>query len=372
LGSESQAAVLCNEGTFPVDPSKPYAELWMGTHPNAPSLLTSNQELKTIINNETCTESIMKKYNDLPFLFKVLSIRKALSIQAHPDKVLAQKLHSTRPDLYKDPNHKPEMAIALTDFEAFINFRPLNEIEAFLNEYPEFMELVGLAGKDFINGYQKDGKALLKSLFRAMQNAPQTTLDVLIPRLVKRITNSEKFMDQLLIRLNQQYPNDVGLFCALVLNYVKLAPGDAIFLAANEPHAYLSGDCVECMAASDNVVRSGLTPKFKDVETLIEMLTYNYGPADSQILKGTMISNHTKEYNPPIEEFSIYQTVLKEESEDIKGVQGPSILIVTKGKGFMESDRKVEIKAGSCYFIAANVPIKISGNLVAYRAFCDS
>jgi mannose-6-phosphate isomerase len=372
LGTESKAAKLCNEGSLSVDQSKPYAELWMGTHPNAPSLLATGKELKSIITAETCSPDVFKEYGDLPFLFKVLSIRKALSIQAHPDKELAQRLHKERPDLYKDPNHKPEMAIALTDFEAFINFRPLQEIHDYLIKYPEFADLVGAAGEDFKKGYQTDGKRVLKGLFAAMQNASQDRINELVPKLISRVESSEEFMDQLLVRLNGQYPNDVGLFCALVLNYVKLKPGEAIFLAANEPHAYLSGDCVECMAASDNVVRSGLTPKFKDVKTLVDMLTYNYGPAESQILLGTMISTYTREYNPPIKEFTIHQTKLNNQTETMKGLKGPSILIVTEGKGVIATqDEKLDCKSGSCYFIGADVPITLTGSdLVTYRAFC--
>lgn len=79
------------------------------------------------------------------------------------------------------------------------------------------------------------------------------------------------------MRLNSQYPDDVGVLVSLLLNYYSLVPGQALVLAANEPHAYLSGNCVECMATSDNVVRAGLTPKFKDSVTLVNMLTYNQG-----------------------------------------------------------------------------------------------
>jgi mannose-6-phosphate isomerase len=82
-------------------------------------------------------------YKDLPFLLKVLSIRKALSIQAHPDKEIARKLHQEFPKIYKDANHKPEMAVALTPFEAFIGFRPLEDIKAHLEEYPELVSIVG-------------------------------------------------------------------------------------------------------------------------------------------------------------------------------------------------------------------------------------
>ena len=80
--------------------------------------------------------------------------------------------------------------------------------------------------------------------------------------------------EQLVLRLEKQYPNDIGVISAFFFNYVKLAPGEALYLDANEPHAYLYGECVECMATSDNVVRAGLTPKYRDVETLCSMLTY--------------------------------------------------------------------------------------------------
>lgn len=184
-------------------------------------------------------------------------------------------------------------------------------------------------------------KSALKAVFTTLQKTPQTDIEKAVSKLVARLASqpTSTFLDLLILRLDKQFPNDVGTFCALMLNYVHLKSGDAIFLAANEPHAYLSGDCVECthlfltslimiigMAASDNVVRSGLTPKFKDVDTLVEMLTYNFGSADSQILKGSAYSPqtpNTREYNPPIEEFSILQTLLpKEAKETVTGIQG--------------------------------------------------
>ena len=95
-----------------IDQSAPYAEIWLGTHPSGPSLLDDGTELSKVV-----------KGGNLPWLLKVLSAGKALSIQAHPDKSLAEKLHKDKPDLYKDSNHKPEMAIALTPFEAMCETR---------------------------------------------------------------------------------------------------------------------------------------------------------------------------------------------------------------------------------------------------------
>ena len=120
LGSQSKAATLCNEPSLKIDDETPYAELWMGTHPNAPSKIGS-KPLKDFISKDTITPDLYNKYQDLPFLFKVLSIQKALSIQAHPDKQLAERLHKEFPQVYKDANHKPEMVPKLIGlcFDAF-------------------------------------------------------------------------------------------------------------------------------------------------------------------------------------------------------------------------------------------------------------
>jgi mannose-6-phosphate isomerase len=122
----------------------------MGTHPSGPSILSdSNQSLLSYVNSNQSAVGIVPhdcQSNDLPFLFKVLSVRTALSIQAHPDKALAQILHTKFPDIYKDPNHKPEMAIALTPFEALSGFRRLSEIKDNLSKYPEFACVVQNSG----------------------------------------------------------------------------------------------------------------------------------------------------------------------------------------------------------------------------------
>ena len=144
------------------------------------------------------------------------------------------------------------------------------------------------------------------------------------------------------------------------------------------------------MAASDNVVRSGLTPKFKDVETLVSMLTYNYGPANSQILVGAPYKSYnTKQtllYDPPIEEFSVLRTHLEginTSSEEYEGMDGPSILIVTDGNAIIEYEyschgheakrEKMEAKNGYCFFIGAHVKVMLtstSETSTMYRAFC--
>lgn len=137
-------------------------------------------------------------------------------------------------------------------------------------------------------------------------------------------------------------------------------------------------DCVECMATSDNVVRAGLTPKFKDVNVLVNMLTYRYGSAESQKMTPVKFAQHSLLYDPPIDEFSVVWTKMtSEESEQHKPIEGPSILIVTSGSGQLTSElgkteSDFELKEGYVYFIGANTPISaVAGKdgLEFYRAY---
>ncbi|KAK9711582.1 Mannose-6-phosphate isomerase [Basidiobolus ranarum] len=398
LGIKSKVAQYAQSiPEFSVEADKPYAELWMGTHPNAPSIAIcpgkESVSLKDLITErvELMTEKIYQKYEgEFPFLFKVLSINKALSIQAHPDKKLAQRLFSERPDLYKDPNHKPEMAIALTPFEALCGFRPLTVIKEHLKEYPEFSELIGEAlVRKFNETLEKfpeedseigvvEKKEVLRGLFEAVMTRDndfiQEQLSKLLLRLSKDSTKPEIF--ELLNRLNSQYPGDIGCFAVLFLNYTVLKPGEAIFLQANEPHAYISGDCIECMATSDNVVRSGLTPKFKDVKVLVDMLTYESYDIKTKVMYGESYKGleHSLLYDPPIDEFSVLRTELPlNSSERVPGIHGPSILIVTNGNGTLEyAEEKITLEQGQVWFISPDTEVVLHSNseqAVFYRAF---
>ena len=239
----------------------------MGTHPSAPSILKdSSTSLSDVLASDPSLvgDKVRRRFGkgNLPFLFKILSIQKALSIQAHPDKELAKQLHvcDTKnykgtsshkffSSAYKDSNHKPEMTIALTDFTGFCGFRPLPEISRFLSIVPELSTLVGPAVKAFQSSFAtspSEGKAALRELFTALMTSKQDDIAAQAELLIDRAKNDGTLGDneglaKLLVELDSQFPKDIGLFCAFFLNYVKLRPGEAMFLRARDVHAYISG-----------------------------------------------------------------------------------------------------------------------------------
>lgn len=121
-----------------------------------------------------------------------------------------------------------------------------------------------------------DKYSSLRHLFTSFMRCSIDTSSFQITRLIDRLNSLSNIssLDKLILRLNDDYPLDKGIMCPLFLNYLNLRPGEGFFMEANVLHAYLSGDCVECMALSDNTIRAGLTPKFQDVDTLLEMLSY--------------------------------------------------------------------------------------------------
>ncbi|SPO31474.1 probable PMI40 - mannose-6-phosphate isomerase [Ustilago trichophora] len=398
---------------FKAEDGKPYAELWMGTHPSLPSRVIGEDrqgEFETLSSflekhPELIGDKVVAKFSDekpgcLPFLFKVLSVGKALSIQAHPDKVLGKRLHEERPEVYKDPNHKPEMAIALTSFRGFCGFRPLKEIVHFIRSVPQFAQLVKITPEELDRATsltdQSEIKPMLKTIFANLMNSPPSLYEPLAAQLSDRFAKGTvegvpEVERKLVLKLAEEFPRDVGIFCTFLLNISTLNPGEALFLQANEPHAYLEGEILECMASSDNVVRAGLTPKLRDTETLIEMCTYQSG-SDRGRLQGVQWEKSSPQndveallYDPPIEEFSVVTTRMGKGAPKVRNdaVDGPSILLVLQGEVQVvvegedeESMKGVGLKMGQLAFIAAGTKVEIKnvgeGEVGLARAFVEA
>ncbi|KAL6589872.1 hypothetical protein ACP70R_050186 [Stipagrostis hirtigluma subsp. patula] len=358
------------------DPARPYAELWMGTHPSAPSTLLEDGGLLGDWlgrNPDALGPAVAARWGgDLPFLFKVLSVAKALSIQAHPDKKLAEVLHALRPATYKDGNHKPEMAIAVTESRALCGFAGIEELKDVLRTVPEFEGLVGPEDAGKLMGMKEyDGgneiKSTLQSAFAKLMTASKDAISEATAKVVGRLNAESKIRtltekEQLVLSLEKQYQEDVGVLAALFFNYVKLSPGEALYIGANEPHAYLSGECIECMATSDNVVRAGLTPKYRDVQTLCSMLTYKQN--FPEILRGVPVQPYVRRYTPPFDEFEVDCCLVPPgELVVVSPVPGPSIFLVMTGEGEIEvdsiSDRE-KAKEGDVFFTPAYTEVKLS------------
>ncbi len=311
------------------------------------------------------------------------------------------------------------MTIAVTPFDGLCGFRPLAEIAHFFKTVPSLRKLVGeeeakkfeetIKGKETSDkdaDVQANKKAL-QSAFTKVMNRSKEDLASASEELLKAAnsegaqfageggpSNGGKELADLVIRLNSQFPNDIGLFVQFFLNYVKLEVGEAMFLKADDIHAYLSGDIIECMASSDNVVRAGFTPKFKDVDTLTSMLTYSYAPISEQkmepkdypyaTLNATAYSSNSGAvlYNPPIPEFAVVRTALNKTGAKVTfgPVQGPSIVLCTKGKGTISVGPKEEkMEEGYVFFVGATAEVVIKSEtdaedeegLVTFKAFCE-
>ncbi|KAK6152876.1 hypothetical protein DH2020_012515 [Rehmannia glutinosa] len=410
-GKESGVARLyANNSGEEINGDEPYAEFWIGTHESGPSYavlpVEANGEfqngglengckrgfcdlvsLKDYIeqNPSVLGDKVLKKWGpNLPFLFKVLSVAKALSIQAHPDKDLAAILHKQQPGVYKDDNHKPEMALALTEFKALCGFVGLEECKDVLQTVPEIIEVVGTASADQVLRISKeDGeeklKEVLQSLFTKLMSAGKGVISEVVFKLISRLNIKQEVREltdkeELVLRLEKQYPRDIGVIAAFLLNYVKLNSGEAIYLGANEPHAYIHGECLECMATSDNVVRAGLTQKDLDVQTLCSMLTYKQG--FPEILRGVPSSPYIVKYVPPFDEFEVDQCILPQEtSTAFPAVPGPSVFLVVAGDGTMRMGSSEELVAkGDVLFTPANTEINVetTSGLRLYRAGVNS
>ncbi|MFP4547915.1 MAG: mannose-6-phosphate isomerase, class I [Fidelibacterota bacterium] len=340
------------------EPGTAYAELWIGAHPKAPSKVddTSLPEFIRRYPKEILGSDKARKFdNQLPFLLKVLSAGEALSIQAHPNKSQAEELHRLDPEHYPDDNHKPEIAIALTKLTALVGFKKIKAIKQILNDYPPIHAFISADAHTTISATRND-REWIRLLYSEIMNKAEekeTELEKVLQDMDLFLKNKEDLSEQdlLYLQLRQKYGNDVGLFSIYLLNLVHLKKGEAVFLKAGIPHAYLKGNIIECMANSDNVVRAGLTPKFKDIGTLVDILTYETGlPNIIQPDAGS----HDIFYHVPTPEFALRQRILSTgQKRDVKNIE-MEILLITDGQITLSgTDFDMTLKKGETVLIPA-------------------
>lgn len=371
-GMKGEQAYISNLLGRPADET-PKAELWMGAHIKASSLLGGVSLLELIQNEPEAIlgpDSYEKWGKMLPYLFKILSANEALSIQLHPNKQEAEMLHAKDPEHYPDDNHKPEIAIALDQLEALVGFEPFNQLVEDLNNYPEIVSFLGadvMTQLNLATTHNDDTKLqALKTAFMALNLSAlskKTELKILSKSLFDNLNTLEETTpkEKWYLELYPKYSEgDVGLFAIFFLNYCVLEEGQAVFLKADVPHAYLRGNIIECMANSDNVVRAGLTPKFVDVENLAAITQYELEPLPVQTANDNGLGG--KVFQTPVQEFEVHIFEAHQVTETFDLSQwstGAAIGILLEGNASFEGE-SISYKKGEVMLIPNSANLQLN------------
>lgn len=331
-GQKNEAAFIARLKDMETETDKPYAELWMGTHPNGPSQIIDPRrgslDLADWIAEDPTIRLSQNRAKDfsgkLPYLFKVLSAEKMLSIQTHPNRQQAIELHRADPVHYPDENHKPEIAIAIDHLDALVGFVSDRNFQELLIKFPELGNLLDLEEPELQSGILK--------LLDLWSNSPES-ITACIETIYEKVlaASARTQTEQLLLdQVAEHGTGDIGILFILLLNYEHLEAGEAIFLGPGIPHAYLQGNIIECMANSDNVVRLGLTPKFCDAEALKNVLDFSEAP---EIHINPESDGQLTEYNTPSKEFSVKSIALDEgDTFDLKERSELTMFLVLQGE----------------------------------------
>lgn len=347
---------------IPNPAGKPQAELWMGAHPNGCSEVTlagDVQKLSTLIERAPAAvlgDATVARFGSLPFLFKVLCAEKALSIQVHPSKAQAEagfaKEEAAGIDIkaanrnYKDPNHKPELVFALTPYQAMNGFRAIPAILALFDA----MALPALAELTAALRQSQDEAGLQHFFHQLLILDGARKEEALAGLLAYAAARQDDETFALITSLAAQYPGDVGLFSPLLLNVVTLKPGQAMYLDACTPHAYVRGTGLEIMANSDNVLRAGLTPKYIDVAELLDCTRCLPKP-DDQILLAPHLEGAVQHFEVPVPDFtfSVYPA-----GEHALTTASAEILLAIDGTvTLQQGEQSLRLEKGQSVFVPA-------------------
>lgn len=369
----------------PSPTAHPEAELWFGAHPGDPAMLETEDGERSLLDalradpEGQLGAAVCARFGDtLPFLVKVLAADEPLSLQAHPSAEQAVEgferenrlgIPVSAPDRnYRDPSHKPELIVALGEFEALAGFRPAAGTI-------ELMRALGVTDLDpYVNllSGQPDADGL-RALFTTWITAPQPDLDVLVPAVIDGAihyvcSGRTEFAAEArtVLELGERYPGDAGVLASLLLNRITLNPGEGIYLPAGNLHTYLNGVGVEVMANSDNVLRGGLTPKHVDVPELLRVLDFT--PAHDVVVRPEEAEDGIESvYHTPAPEFAVSVVHIDgdrigHEIDAPTRHDGPQILLCTEGSTVVHAKGgSVTLDRGSAAWVSADEgPIRLA------------
>ncbi|GAA2894014.1 mannose-6-phosphate isomerase, class I [Microbacterium esteraromaticum] len=340
-GSTTLLAAL--EGRAPS--ASPEAEVWFGDHPGDPADVSTGGTLDAVTGGS------------LPYLLKLLAAADPLSIQVHPTREQAREGFARETGMdagdparnYRDANHKPELIVALSDrFEALAGLRPIAETQRLLASLPDSDGAREVSER---LGAGDEATALRATIGWLLSGDAADEVAEIIAGL--RAAESAEFADALhaLRGIAERCPDDPGVVVAMLMNFVVLAPGEAIFLRAGLLHAYVSGLGVEIMAASDNVLRGGLTPKHIDIDELLAIVDTTPGVVSVQPSSGEVTT-----YDVPVSDFALRRVLV--DGEYRAEVSGPTMVLATRGELTVSgvSDAGVPVAVGRAVFATADEP----------------
>ena len=359
-------------GLLGAEPSgEPQAEMWMGAHPGAPSR-TPRGPLTEVIDEAPESElgraAVARFGPRLPFLLKILAAGAPLSLQVHPDLAQAKEGYEDEERRgvpidaphrnYKDANHKPELICALTEFDGLCGFRAPSDAADLLAA----LEVDSLKPYvDLLHAHPEEAalREVLTAVLSADREQMATTVSEAAAACARLGGAHAPYAD-----LAHHYPGDPGVIAAMLLNHVRLQPGEALFLGAGVPHAYLNGLGVEIMANSDNVLRCGLTPKHVDVPELLRIVRFE--ATDPGVLRPEATPEGEEVYETPIDEFRLSRCVLPAgaPAHDLT-LHTPQILLCTAGS-VQAGDHT--LAPGGSVFVPAGEKAEVSGNGTIFRA----
>ncbi len=340
---------------LPAD-GRPWAELWMGAHPDDPSRLLDGRTLADVV-------------PDLPFLVKLLAPERPLSIQAHPDRAQAAEgyaredaaglAHDDPRRSYRDRNHKPELLVALEPTQALCGFRPPAEA----------LRLVRLVGSPALEKLtaplaHADEERALRETFVAVAGLAGDALERLVAEVAGACAahraapgSADAAALDWVARLADAYPGDAWVVAPLLLRLVRLEPGQAVFLESGVLHAYLHGVGVEVQASSDNVLRGGLTPKHVDVAELLRVVHYT-ARAEPRVWPRP-VADGVEAYDVPVSDFAVWRVEVADADRPLRSV-GPRIVVCVAG---VVEVGGVRLDRGRAAFVpAGSGPVTVSGS----------
>jgi mannose-6-phosphate isomerase len=343
--------------------NEPQAEIWMGAHPGGCSRNEENDDLLSDIiernRNVILGDYTVNRFGELPYLFKVLAAHTPLSIQVHPNKRKSELGFARENEQgiavddparnYKDPNHKPELVYALTSYKAMNGFRPIEHIIRLFDE----IDIVELSQEVSLLKQEPDSKGL-ERFFSSVMMLSHVRKGKVLSQLEEAYNKPVTGITSEAIEYSQafklHYDGDIGLLAPFILNTIELAPGEAMFLFAETPHAYVQGTGLEIMASSDNVLRAGLTPKHMDIPELIDNVSFTpINPEDLKILP--TIEDSKEQYPIPVDDFG-FDILLAKPTKQEQYVRSAEILFCVDNNIVVESKGKaIELSPGESVFV---------------------